>query len=211
MCNEDRYQIKKYLRLYLVLETGMLKIPLEDFIDEVVSSGVTAIQLRDKTLDINRRFENGKRVLKVLESRDVLFVINDRIDLALSLRASAVHLGVKDIPIKIAREKFKDIIFGYSCNNSDDLKSAEDACADYIGIGPAFWTATKKDLRGVIGPEGVKNLISNTDIPAVVIGGISSENVHLLKNTGACGVAVSSAVCGSKTPGEEVLKILSSL
>lgn len=211
MCNEDRYQIVKYLKLYLVLETEMLQIPLKHFVEEVASAGVTAIQLRDKNLDINQRFKNGEIVLKSLKNKDVLFVINDRIDLALSLGVKAVHLGAKDIPLKVAKEKFKDFVFGYSCNNLNDLITAKDAGASYIGVGPAFWTDTKKDLRKVLGPEGIKSLLSHTDIPAVAIGGISSENVHLLKKTGISGIALSSAVCKSKTPGAEILKILSKL
>ena len=211
MCDEDRYQIEKYLKFYLILETEMLQMPLETFIDEVVSAGVTAIQLRDKNLDVNQRVKNGEIILKSLKNRDTLLVINDRIDLALSLGVNAVHLGAKDIPLKVAKEIFKEFTFGYSCNNLEDLLTARDAGAHYIGVGPAFWTDTKKDLREVLGPDGIKNLLSNTNIPAVAIGGISSENVHLLRNTGICGIAISSAVCKSKTPGKEVLKILSKL
>lgn len=189
-----------YLRLYLVLETDMLKCPLEEFIPAVVEGGVTCIQLRDKGHTVKEHYDLGRKIQKLLEGKDVLFVINDRVDLAAALDAEAVHLGIKDLPLGKAKEKFTEFTYGYSCNDMADIETAK--LADYIGVGPTFATSTKKDLRGVIGPEGIKRLVASTEKPAVAIGGIGERNISELKGIGLSGVAVSSAICASENPYE---------
>jgi thiamine-phosphate pyrophosphorylase len=192
--------IDKYLRLYLILETGMLKMPLEEFIPAVIDGGVTCIQIRDKGAASAEMFATGKRVMELIDGRDVLFVVNDRLDIALTLGAKALHLGVKDIPIAAVKAKYPEMIIGYSCNNAEDIMTAQ--IADYIGVGPAFPTSTKDDLRGLIGPAGIKELVLSAGKPSVAIGGISTDNIDHLKGAGVSGVAVSSAICASADPCE---------
>lgn len=190
--------IAKYLKLYLVLESGMIKMPLEEFIPAAADGGVTCIQLRDKGRSSRELFDTGRRVMELLKGRDVLFVVNDRADIAHVLGAKAVHVGVKDVPLAGIKASFPGMICGYSCNDAEDIKTAE--LADYIGIGPAFHTDTKADLRGLLHPSGIKELLKMTDRPAVAIGGINAGNIMQLKGTGVSGVAVSSAVCASDDP-----------
>ncbi|UOD35800.1 thiamine phosphate synthase [Deferribacteraceae bacterium V6Fe1] len=208
MCGKDRQEIRNYLRFYLILETSMLKLPLEKFLEEVIDAGVTAIQIRDKNKSINERYDIAKTVLSTVKGHNILTVINDRLDLALALGVKNVHLGSKDIPLKVAKEKFPEICYGYSCNNLEDLKIAEEVQADYIGVGPAFHTNTKDDLRTLIGPEGILDLVAMTDIPAVAIGGINLNNVNVFRKTKVAGVAVSSAICASKEPKKVVREFL---
>jgi thiamine-phosphate pyrophosphorylase len=197
--------IPKYMKLYLVLESGMLKMPLDEFIPAVVDGGVTCIQIRDKNCSSRERFDTGRRVMDLLKGKDVMFVVNDRADIAAALGAGAVHVGAKDVPLAELQKAFPSMLYGYSCNNSDDIMTAE--AADYIGVGPAFFTDTKADLRGLIGPEGIKALLQKTDKPAVAIGGINAQNIELLRGTGINGVAVSSAICAAADP-YEAAKIL---
>jgi thiamine-phosphate pyrophosphorylase len=192
--------MKDKLKLYLVLETDMLKMPLEEFIPQVVENGVTAIQLRDKNRNIRQRFETGQKLKQLLAGKDVLFCINDRIDLAMALEVDCVHLGVKDIPLHAAAESFPYMLYGYSCNCKEDIQIA--STADYIGIGPAFFTGTKSDLRPVIGADGIKSLLEGFNRPAVAIGGINADNILDLKGSGIEGVAVSSAICAANNPAE---------
>lgn len=93
-------------------------------------------------------------VMKLLADTDVLFVVNDRADIAKTLGAEAVHVGAKDIPLSVAKKTFPEMIYGYSCNNEEDIETAK--LADYIGVGPAFPTSTKEDLRGLLNPDGIK-------------------------------------------------------
>ncbi|MCX8085043.1 MAG: thiamine phosphate synthase [Calditerrivibrio sp.] len=200
MCREYRQNIAKYLKLYLILETDMLKIPLRDFILGAVEGGVTAIQLRDKKLSARQRYENGIFIKELLKGCDVMLCVNDRLDLAMALDLDVIHVGVKDIPPYVIKEFYPDMVVGYSCNNMEDLKVAETIHVDYVGVGPAFETSTKDDLRPLLGPDGIKSLVSNTKIPAVAIGGINRINCHLLVDSGVCGVAVSSELCKSDKP-----------
>jgi len=197
--------MKKHLKLYLVLETHMLKKPLEVFIPEVVKNGVTAVQLRDKGMTAREQYDTGLKLTELLAGTDVLFVVNDRIDLARCLGAQAVHIGVKDVPLKRAKEVFPDMLYGYSCNTKEDIETAK--LADYIGVGPAFMTGTKKDLRPVIAPEGIAELIKLTSKPAVAIGGINAQNIHTLYGCGLWGVAVSSCICAADDPARAAAEL----
>ncbi len=207
MCGKNRREIADRLKLYLVLETDYIKFPLKDFINMIVDGGVTAIQLRNKFKSVKENYVIGTEIKDLLHDKDVLFVINDRIDLAKALNVNSVHIGVKDLPLKIVKESYSDFIVGYSCNDLEDILTANGCSADYIGVGPAFFTDTKKDLRQVLGSEGIAKLLKNTDIPAVVIGGINSENLHGLRDTGIKGVAVSSALCASENPFKTALNL----
>lgn len=207
MCCKYRQEIEKYLKLYLVLETDLLNLSLERFIKDVIDGGVTAIQLRDKSKSINERYETGRILHNILKNEDILFIVNDRIDLALCVNACGTHLGENDLPIEAAKKHFQ-LIYGYSCNNEKDILLANKVSADYIGIGPAFHTKTKRDLRKVIGVDGISELLKKTNIPAVAIGGITLDNVYLFKNTGLSGVAVSSAICSSVNPKETTKKFI---
>jgi thiamine-phosphate pyrophosphorylase len=196
--------IKDYLKLYLVLETNMLKCSLEEFIPAVIKGGVTCIQLRDKFAEANERFATGQKLMELIGD-DVLFVINDRADIAQALGCNTVHVGCKDVPLQYARKAFPQMTFGYSCNTIEDIKIAQQA--DYIGVGPAFMTDTKADLRGLIGPSGIAELLKNTDKPAVAIGGIGLSNIDQLAGTGVSGVAVSSAICAAEDPYNAALQL----
>lgn len=206
MCRKYRQEIANYLKLYLILETDMLKLPLEEFIVQAVEGGVTAIQLRDKKLTAKQRYENGLKIKEIIKDKDVMITVNDRLDLALTLGIDVIHVGVKDIPPYAIKELYPDMIVGYSCNNFEDLEVAEKSRVDYIGVGPAFATSTKEDLRDLIGPEGIKKIVSHTEIPAVAIGGIKLENCHLISNIGVKGVAISSELCMSTNPYETAKK-----
>ncbi len=202
--------IKEQLKLYLVIETALLKIPLKDFIIECFNGGVTAFQLRDKEVDTNITIENAfiiKETISSFKEDKPLFIINDRVDIALIVGACGVHLGVKDINPKYVRKNFPHIIIGTSCNNLDDVKIANQY-ADYAGIGPAFYTSTKKDLRQVIGVEGISNIVKNLNIGSVAIGGINIDNISDVLKSGVNGVALSSYICSSDRPYDTVKALL---
>lgn len=207
MLNENRRKIADYLKLYLILEVDLLKVPLEDFINEITDGGVTAIQLRNKSMTARENYEIGLRLISMLKDKDVLLVINDRVDMAKTLNCTNVHLGIKDIPAGIIKEIYPEWVVGYSCNDMNDINYANSINSNYIGVGPAFVTSTKKDLRGVIGSDGIKKLVKKANMPAVAIGGIGAENIELLSGIGLAGIAVSSAICGSKRPFEASKKL----
>ncbi|MDR0454082.1 MAG: thiamine phosphate synthase [Deferribacteraceae bacterium] len=196
--------IRRCLKLYLVLETSVLRIPLDDFIMQVTDGGVTAIQLRDKTHSAARRFAAAKYIKPLIDKKDTLFIINNNADIAVAVGAHGVHLGPDDLPPAIVKKYFPGLYVGVSCNNNDDCAAANESGADYAGAGPVFFSATKTDLRTVLEPEGVKNITEKLNMPTIAIGGINAENAVTLKNCGVVGIAVSAAICRSETPYETV-------
>ena len=126
--------------------------------------------------------------------------IYDRLDIALAIDAAGVHLGQKDLPGEVARGLLgPEKILGLSAATLEEARLAQEAGADYLGIGALFPTQTKNDTRKVT-IEGLKKIKESVRIPVVAIGGINESNVQLLKDTGIDGVAVVSAILGKPEP-----------
>lgn len=198
---------RNWLKIYLVLESSLLKLPLPDFIRQVTQAGVTAIQLRDKSATDRQRYETGLLIQQSFPTHKPLFIVNDNIDIALAVKADGVHLGVKDIPIEAAKRVASGLFFGYSCNSVDDCRMAS-GYADYAGVGPVFATDTKKDLRKILGLQGLAENINSISCPCVAIGGLDDKNCREVLASGADGVAISSYICSSANPYERVSSLL---
>ena len=140
-----------------------------------------------------------------------MFIINDRVDIALASDADGIHLGQDDLDLKTARKLLGySKIIGISANNEIDISDAiKDSC-DYIGIGPVFETSTKKDKKP-IGIEKIKTLTKDLDIPWFAIGGINSTNISYLKSNGFKKVALVSQLMNSEDPKEDAIMILKEL
>ena len=134
-----------------------------------------------------------------------MFIVNDRVDIALASNADGVHLGQDDIDIKTARKLMgSSKIIGVSANNSADITYAIKNGCDYIGVGPVFQTLTKKN-KEPLGIEKIKALTKDINIPWFAIGGINKVNISSLKNHGFCKVAVVSGLLNSKDPKEAII------
>ncbi|GAB7140376.1 thiamine phosphate synthase [Deferribacterales bacterium RsTz2092] len=203
--------LKEYLRLYLVLETSMLKLPLEDFIGQAVDGGVTAIQLRDKGATANERLATANKLKRIIADKDVLFIVNDDPDLARAVGAHGVHLGPTDMPPDKVRLMFPELIIGCSCNDFADTVIIKSAGVHYAGIGPVFLTITKTDARPVIGVDGMHKLAEILPVPSVAIGGITENNVGRMMFSANAGVAVASALCKAENPQGIAAKIRASV
>ena len=140
-----------------------------------------------------------------------MFIINDRIDIALATNADGIHLGKDDLDLKTAR-KFLGYskIIGISANNEIDISNALKEGCNYIGIGPVFETATKKNKKP-LGIEKVKTITKDLNIPWFAIGGIKSNNIAYLKRNGFQKVALVSQLMNSKDPKEDAIMILKEL
>ena len=181
--------------LYLVTDRGLLQgRSLEKAVEEAILGGVTLVQLREKYID-TRDFYNIALKIKAITSKyNVPLIINDRVDIALAVDADGVHIGQSDMEAKIVRKLIgEEKIIGVSARNLDEAMEAEKQGADYLGVGAIFGTTTKKDAKNV-SIEELKRIKSTVSIPVVAIGGISKENVSLLKDTGIEGISVISAI-----------------
>ena len=140
-----------------------------------------------------------------------MFIVNDRLDIALASNADGIHLGQDDLDLKTARKLLGySKIIGISANSKIDISNALIEGCDYIGIGPVFETATKKNKQP-IGIEKIKTLTKDLNIPWFAIGGINSDNISYLKNNGFKKFALVSQLMNSKDPKEDAIMILKEL
>ncbi len=195
---------KDKLKLYVITDGR--------FVDEIegtrraLEGGATTIQLRMKNAPTRRMLEVGKELRRLTDEYDTLFIVNDRIDVALATGADGVHLGQEDMPIEIAREIVGNMIIGISASNLKEAKEAERKGADYIGAGSVFPTSTKEDAK-YLGLNGLKEIVENVDIPIVAIGGINHDNVEKVLEIGVQGIAVISAIMGAPDIREATLRM----
>ncbi|MBO8221467.1 thiamine phosphate synthase [Prochlorococcus marinus] len=194
--------------LYVITDQ---KENLLEIIEELLIAGVRIIQHRFKTGTDKDNLQEAIKIKNLCKKYNSLFIINDRIDIALASNADGIHLGQDDLELKIARKLLGySKIIGITANNQIDISNAlKDGC-DYIGIGPVFETATKKDKKP-IGIEKIKTLTKDLDIPWFAIGGINSKNISYLKRNGLKKVALVSQLMNSEDPKEDAIIILKEL
>jgi len=162
-----------------------------------VAGGATMLPLRLKE-ESARSLVEIARALQAM-TPDVPLIINDRADVALAAGAAGVHVGVDDLsPALLRRVAPPGFIIGASVGSDDEVARA--AGADYVGIGPVFATGSKADAGAAIGPARFGELARRCGLPAVAIGGITSERVPDVLSAGAAGVAVISALFGASDP-----------
>ncbi len=163
-----------------------------EFLHGVMAGGAKIIQLREKELADGEFYELASEFRKITHLKDVLFIINDRVDIALAVGADGVHLGQNDMPLTAARKIAPDILIGISTHNLDEALAAQNSGADYINIGPIFETTTKDSKP--VGIEAIKIISREITIPFTVMGGIKLQNVDELLAVGARKIAVVTAI-----------------
>jgi len=194
---------RQSLRLCLVTDRGL--VPKERFletIDEAISGGVTMVQLRDKGPGRSTRevYEDGLALRALCAARGVPLVVNDRLDLALALKADGLHLGQGDLPAARARELWpRGAMLGISASNVAEAIAAGRDGADYIGVGAVFPTASKGDAE-LSGLAELGRIVAAVSIPVVAIGGITVGNARRVMATGCDGIAVISAIWAAPDP-----------
>lgn len=163
-----------------------------EVIEQACQAGAEWIQLRMKSYSEKEMEEMAFTSWEICESYGAMLIINDFVELTKKVKAHGVHLGKSDLPIKQARSYLgHEFIIGGTANNQNDIKGIEEV-ADYIGLGPYRFTATKKNLSPIIGIEGYQKMFSQR--PLIAIGGIQEEDIEEIIKTGVYGVAVSSAI-----------------
>ena len=199
----------KECKIYLVTDEKSCKG--KDFyscIEEAIESGVKIVQLREKNLSSKDFYEKALKVKEICKSYEVLFIINDRLDIAQAVEADGVHLGQSDMPIEKAREILKDkFLIGATARNIEEAKKAELLGADYIGSGAIFGTSTKDNAKK-LEIEDLKKIVNSVKIPVFAIGGININNVWMLKNIGLQGVCSVSGILSEKDCKKAVELIL---
>ncbi len=158
----------------------------------LIDGGATLIQLREKHASPKDFYESAKAVLEMTRPRNVKIIINDRVDVALALKADGVHLGQDDLPPEHARKILGErAIIGFSTHNLKQAAAAVRLPIDYLAIGPVFATQTKENPAAAVGIEGVKKVRDiGGNFPIVAIGGITSQNFREVLAAGANSAAI---------------------
>ncbi len=184
--------------LYLVTDRGILKgRDLLQAVEAAIKGGVTMIQLREKSISSLDFYNIALKVKEVAKVYNVPFIINDRLDIALAVDADGLHIGQDDLPLQEARKLLgKSKLLGYSVTTAAEARFGEENGADYLGAGPVFPTGSKDDAALPIGVCLLKEIKDSVSLPVVGIGGISLDNVSVIRQAGIDGISVISAILG---------------
>ncbi len=162
---------------------------------EAYAGGADVVQLRLKNTDGGEMLSVAKQMQKAADEYSKIFIVNDRVDVAVLAGADGVHLGQSDIPVKEARKLTgPDMIIGVSVDTPEEARQAVADGADYVAVGAIFPTATKKNAKQGVGLDSVFLIKQAVKVPVVAIGGINRGNMTEVFRAGADSVAVVSAI-----------------
>ena len=188
------------LHLYAVTDRQWLHgRTLESQVRQVLEGGATIIQIREKCLGDQEFLQEARQIQATCREFGAPLIINDNVEVALAIGAG-LHVGQSDTACREARRRLgKQAILGVSCATVQQALEAQEAGADYLGVGAVFPTSTKLDADWVK-RETLREICQAVSIPVVAIGGISRENAATLAGTGIAGVAVVSALFAAPDP-----------
>ncbi len=205
----SREEIRQAMLLYGITDRTWLKPgeSLSDVCREILEHGVTFLQIREKNLAQEAFLEEARELKDLCAQFHVPFVVNDSVEIAVQSGADGVHVGQSDIKGRNIREMIgPERILGISAGTMEEAMKAEQAGADYIGVGAVFGTSTKKDARN-LSVEKLREISASVSIPVVAIGGINRGNVRELLGSGVDGIAVISALFGAEQPGKAAAEL----
>jgi thiamine-phosphate diphosphorylase len=160
-----------------------------------LNAGVGAVQLRDKKASTRELITEAVTLRDLCRKHNALFIVNDRVDVAMAVGADGVHLGQDDMSVFQARNILgPDAVIGASVRSVEEAKIAWSEGADYIAANLVFKTATKTGLGEPLGLNMVGKLKNSTPLPLIAIGGINASNAAEVRRAGADGIAVVSAI-----------------
>lgn len=159
-----------------------------------VKGGSRVIQLRDKDASDADLIPVAREIRRITEDAGAIFIVNDRIEVALASDADGLHVGQSDIPASEARRRWPDRLLGVSASTLEQAIEAKRDGADHLGVGPVFSTATKRDADPITGLDLLEEIRRECRLPIVAIGGIGLSNIAEVRRAGADSAAVISAV-----------------
>ena len=166
-------------------------------VEAACKAGIKWIQLRMKQASDEEVRATAWAAKQITDANGCMLIINDRVEIALEVKAGGVHLGKQDMAVSEARRLLgKDMIIGGTANTVEDIREHHAQGADYIGLGPYRYTTTKKNLSPILGLEGYRQIMQllkreQRSIPVVAIGGIEMKDAEALFRVGLHGIAFS--------------------
>ncbi|WP_435621031.1 thiamine phosphate synthase [Anoxybacillus eryuanensis] len=203
--------MKHMLSLYFVMgSVDCTKNPLV-VLDEAIEGGITMFQFREKgkgALTGLEKYRLAEQLFERCRARNIPFIVNDDVDLALALQADGVHVGQEDEAAERVRDRIGDKYLGVSVHNLTEVKKALAAHADYVGLGPIFPTVSKDDAKQACGLTMIEHIRAHEKhVPLVAIGGITEQTAEQVIKAGADGIAVISAICRAEHICEQTKRL----
>jgi thiamine-phosphate pyrophosphorylase len=222
-CKQMRYQVytleshlldyrrqQQLQKSWLYLVTSPSE-QLFSIVENSLKGGLTLVQYRDKNTDDRIQLANAQKLCQLCHDFGALFMMNDRVDLAVAVNADGVHLGQQDIPIALARQLLgPQRLIGRSTTNPQEMQQAIAEGADYIGVGPVYETPTKAG-KAAAGLDYVDYAAQHSPIPWFAIGGLDTQNINEVLAAGAERVAVVRAIMQAENPTLVTEHLLSQL
>lgn len=207
-----RDKLARIFGLYAIIDTKFLKSRSHlEVAAQAIRGGAKTIQLRDKIQSKRELLPIAQQLKRLCGEHDVLFIVNDYLDLALAADADGLHLGQDDLPTGVARQLLPiDKLLGCSVTTVKQAISAESEGADYIAVG-AIYPTESKETTEVVGLEGLRLIKKQAVLPLVAIGGITADNAAEVIAAGASSVAVISALMQAESPEEAARQIIDKL
>lgn len=180
-------------------------------VEAMIKGGIKIIQYREKNKSMGKKLEEARVIREICRKNNVVFIVNDNIDLALLVDADGVHVGQDDLPPSEVRKLIGDNkIIGLSTHSPEQGKKAfENPDVDYIGVGPIFPTTTKDTAP--VGLEYLDYVVENLNIPFVAIGGIKEHNIDKIIERGVKRICLVSDIVGAPNIEEKVKFLRSKL
>lgn len=200
---EPRGNLRDLLGVYLVTDGRPDLESLLDVVRQALVGGTTTVQLRRKHDDGRALVGLGRELRRLTREFGALYIVNDRVDVALLTDADGVHVGQSDIAFADVRRLVgPDKIVGVSATTLSEAEGALRDGADYIGAGAVYPTASKDDadISGLHGLLAIVESAARSNVPVVAIGGINQTNASEVLATGADGLAVVSAIMQAADP-----------
>jgi len=198
----------KEIGYYFITDANLSKAGNINDVKNAVSAGVRVVQYRNKSGSTKELYEEAL-VLKKICKNKAIFLINDRVDIAVAVNSDGVHLGQDDMPYRVARKILgRKKIVGLTVHTLKEAKKAEEFGVNYLGVSPIFSTDTKKDAGKPAGISLIKKIKSRISgkIPVVAIGGINLSNAGEVISAGADGLCAISAVVTKNHIKKEIEK-----
>jgi thiamine-phosphate pyrophosphorylase len=196
-------------KLYLITDRKQVKMPLAAAVRLALEGGVRAVQLREKDMPIRELLLLAQELRASTNEFGARLFINDRVDVAIAVKADGVHLGHQSMPVDAVRKEVgSDMLIGVSTHSIEEAKAAESGGADFITIGPIFDTPSKAKLGVPVGLSILKELKNELNIPFYALGGVKSGNIAQVLGAGATGVAMISAIMAAEDINKASSKLI---
>ncbi|MDG4754281.1 thiamine phosphate synthase [Micromonospora sp. WMMD718] len=201
-------------RLHLITDTRPGRDPLAVLRAALPVAGaelVVQVRVEDDATD-REAYELACRVTEACRPYGAQCLVNDRLHVALAVDGAGGHVGADDLPVAAARRVLgPDAVLGATAREPVGARTAVDAGASYLGVGPCHVTTTKSGLPDPIGPGGIRAVAEAVSVPVIAIGGVTAASVPALRAAGAYGVAVVGALSLAADPAHATAELLQAL